>query len=486
VSDVLPWGEWRPDVSAYKGSHSPTITNVVPRGDGYGPWKSYAALSDALAAACRGFFTAYDDDGTVAIFAGTAAAELYKMSNTDYSWETVSAATYTALSSTDQWQYTQFGTRVIAVQGNDNPQSYVMGSSTDFADLGGTPPNAKYVTTVGEFVVLSGLTSDPFTIQWSSRSDPTEWTIGTNEGDSQTFQDGGLVRGIAGGEFGLVFQDTVIRRMTYQPGSDVIFSFDKISEDLGLWAPYSIIKARDFVFFLSPTGFYSWHPLQGFKAIGKERVDRTFFNDVDQNSKQLIIGVNDPTGSRVMWVYKSSQGSDGLFDRAVVYDYALDRWAGFINISGEYIATAAIPGVTLENLDNVNSSVDALTVSFDDYATGFQQQIALANSSHMVGLFTGSNMEATLETADIVNDTRVFVRAVRPVTDAGTVYGSVANKQKVSDTADWGSESEMNAVGFCPHRVDTRIARFRNRIPAGTTWSFTMGVEPVLVGTGER
>src|SRR5262249_21174579 len=158
-----------------------------------------------------------------------SSTRLYLMSNTDYSWTNVTdggdSANYTTLSSTAQWQFAQFGSRVIACQANDDVQSYVVGSSTDFADLGGTPPDAAYVAIVGRFAVLSGLTGDPFSIQWSSIGDPTEWTPGTNQGDTQTFDDGGLVRGVAGGEYGLVFQDSCIRQMTYQPGSDEVFAF---------------------------------------------------------------------------------------------------------------------------------------------------------------------------------------------------------------------------------------------------------------------
>lgn len=488
MADTIAYGEWKPDVSAYKGQHSPNITNAYPRGDGYGPVPSFAGLSDALATACRGFFTYYHTDGTIRVFAGTGAAELYLMSNTDYSWETVSAATYTALGSGHQWQFAQFGTRVIAVQPNANPQSYVVGSSTDFADLtGATSLDAAYIAIVNEFVVLAGITASPTKIQWSSRSDPTEWTAGTNEGDEQEFFDGGLVRGIAGGEFGLVFQDRAIRRMTYAPGSDIIFEFDRIADDFGLYAPYSIIRQREFVFFLSHIGFMMYHPATGFKPIGRERVDRTFFDDVDANQKQLIIGVSDPTGSRVMWAYKSAQGATGLFDRLMVYDWAIDRWAGYVNVSGEYIATAAIPGVTLEGLDSISSSIDALTTPLDDYATGFANHVALANSSHVIGLLSGANMEATLETPEIANsDRRIFIRGSRPITDCSTVQSSVLSKARPSDAFASGTETQMTAQGYAPHRVDTRVAKFKHRFPASATWTYAIGVEPDMVQTGER
>ncbi len=638
MGELVPWGEWRPDVSPYQGEHSPTITNVIPRGDGYGPINSFSAVSDPLTSACRGFFTAFDDDNTAKLFAGTSS-RLWLMSNSTFGWGDVSKTSATELdytgstnignatnggglaaafdgttaqaaaacaaktastsayvgktlassavirsvniygsndagyvstinptvvatlygktgsapsSGTDgtaignisftdtadehvartitctdpttyylhvwvnfthngaanqinvaeleffsastysvpsynQWQFGQFSTRAIAVASGIAPQSFVMGSSSVFADLAGSPPQASYITTINEFVVLSGLTSDPFTIQWSSRSDPTEWIIGTNEGDSQTFVKGGMVRGVAGGEFGLVFQDNCIRRMTYQPGSPLIFSFDVISEDLGLLAPYSLVQQREFVFFLSPVGFYMWHPMQGFKAIGKERVDRTFFADCDINQKHLIIAAPDPDGTRIMWAYKStSSGLSDQFDRIICYDWALDRWAGFIDLPGEYIATSATPGVTLENLDAISSSIDALEVSLDSFPTDFGRNLAMANSDHEIGQFTGDTMEATLETGDIDAGRRVFIRGARPITDAVNVLGSTCARARVQDEPNFGAETTVNATGFTPHRQDTRIARFRNRIPGGESWTYSMGVEPDLVPTGER
>jgi hypothetical protein len=637
---VQPWGEWRPDVSSYQGQHSPTITNVYPRGDGYGPVPSYAALSDALPGTCRGFFTAFDDDGTVAIFAGTST-RLYRMSNTTYAWLDVSqtdatkltisgltsigdltgggnlaaafdadtthvqaacatkaAATtayvgktfttptamrsakiygstdagyvsainptvtaklyakqgtapgsgtdgteigtlsftdtadeqvartitstdlgtlwdhvwvyithngaantmgvaelelfgaddYTTIAGSVQWQFAQFGTDVIAVHGGVNPQRYTMGSSSIFADLAGSPPQAAYVTVINEFLVLSGLTSQPFRVQWSARSVITGWTAGTDESDFQDFQDGGLVRGVAGGEFGVVFQDNVVRRMTYAPGTAFFFEFDRISEDMGLLGPYSLVRVRDSVFFLSQHGFQMWNPMTGFKPIGKEKVDRTFTRDWDANIKQLLIGANDPNATRILWAYKSMQGAPDLFDRIITYDWMLDRWAGFINVQGEYIASGANPGVTLENLDSISSSIDALSVSLDDFPTGFANNVAVANSSHVIGLLSGPNMQAILESPDTALDggRRKFCRGVRPLTDAQSVYSSVSVRKRLADQVMYGTEAPMNANGFAPHRTDTGIARYRNRFPASQDWTFSIGVDPETVPTGLR
>jgi hypothetical protein len=208
----IPFGVFRPDVSDFRGEHSTVLNNVLPRGDGYGPIRSFSALTTALGAACRGMFVARRSDGSVAVFAGTSQ-NLYLLSGTDYTWTDVSGSggSYTALPATDQWQFAQFGNYVIAVQANEPPQYYLMGSSTDFADLAGSPPQAKYVAVVGRFLVLSGLTSNPFRIHWSGLNDVEEWTSGTNSSDFQDFVEGGIVRTIAGGETGLVFQDAMIR-----------------------------------------------------------------------------------------------------------------------------------------------------------------------------------------------------------------------------------------------------------------------------------
>jgi hypothetical protein len=68
-------------------------------------------------------------------------------------------AQYTAVPSSDQWQFAQFNNYVFAVQINTAPQVFDLTSSSAFADLGGSPPQARYIAIVNRFVVLSGLGS---------------------------------------------------------------------------------------------------------------------------------------------------------------------------------------------------------------------------------------------------------------------------------------------------------------------------------------
>ena len=565
---LLAIGDYRPDVSDYEGQTTRNILNVIPRGDGYGPFPSFSAYASALPAACRGAFYALKSDGTVITFAGTID-RLYLLNNTDFTWKNVSAtaavssistaspavvtyantfaandpvvfsttgalptgltagttyyvsalglsssafsvaatpggtrinttaagsgthsvtAIYSALSSTAQWQFAQTGNLVFATQSNAVLQVFDLSSATAFSAALGSPPQAAYISVVGRFLVLSGLLSSPYRIQWSglnSFNASTSWTSGVNSSDFQDFPDGGIVRGVAGGEAGIIFQDQAIRRMSYVPGSPVIFQIDRITQDKGLYAPYSIIRAGERIFFYAGQGFHKIEPGGVPEQIGREKVDRTFLADLDKGNLQLFIGAADPRSTRVYWAYKSVSGAVGTYDKLLGYDFLLDRFFP-VQSSGEYLLGISQTGLTLENLDSISPSLDALTLSLDAYATAVQPEIAQFSGAHVLGFFRGANLEATIESAEQGTDeNRITIRGFRPVTDAVTLYGSVSYRDTPSAIATSGTEVPVNIrTGHCDVRRDTRYSRFKVRIPAATAWTFCAGVIPDLTTSG--
>lgn len=564
---LLPFPPYQPDLADYNGQTTKVATNVVPRADGYGPFKDQTVYSAALSAACRGYFYARKSDGSIKVFAATST-EIYLLSSTDFSWTPVSKVvaltsisngspavftlnshgkvngntivlstsgtlptgltagtvyyvinsaantfnvsltsggaavntsgagsgthsmtnSYSAVTSSGQWQFAQFGNFVIAVQANVVPQVYNLSSSTEFADLSGSPPQASYISIVGRFVVLTGLLSNPYRIQWSGLGDATQWTSGTNSSDFQDLPDGGICRGCAGGEFGAIFQESTIRRMTYVPGSPLIFSIDRVSQDIGLDAPYSLISSGNRIFFRSAQGFHQMDVGSAPTAIGKERVDRTFLTDYDSASAQLMIGATDPQSTRVYWAYKSVNGTTGLFDKIMSYDYALDRWGGVISSSGEYLASLSRPGLTLESLDTISGSIDALTFSLDDVSNASAATISAVNSAHKLCFYTGANLEAAIDTAEQTMDDqrRVRVKGLIPITDSANCYGSVSSRERIADAAVYSTEQIVNARGLCPANTSTRLARGHIRIPAGETWTFAKGMDLQFSPEGKR
>src|SRR5262249_5750084 len=393
---LIPFGEYRPDVTDYDQSSTGAVLNALPRGDGYGPFPAFAAYSAALAGPCRGFFKAIKTDGSIAIFAATAT-RLYQLNNTNQTWTDVSrggsgGSGYSAVSSTDQWQFVQYINYVIAVQANAAPQFFDLTVSTAFADLAGSPPPARPAAGGGPVRGVSGVAHTPSPPPGSALGDPTGWTAGVNSSSFQDLPDGGIVRGVAGGEFGNIFQDTAIRRLVYAPGSPVIFQIERISEDRGLYAPYSLIRSGDQIFFLGPQGFQQMDPAGYPAPIGKEKVNRTFLADLDTGHLQLVIGASAPRNNRVFWAYKSTNGAAGLFDKLVCYDYVLQRFAP-LAVGGEFLGSLSQPGLTLENLDSLSGSLDALIPSLDSFATSVTPEIAAFDGSHRLGFFRGAGLE---------------------------------------------------------------------------------------------
>jgi hypothetical protein len=396
---------------------------------------------------------------------------------------------YSDVTSTDQWQFAQFGNNVIAVQANSVPQVFDISSSTAFADLGGSPPTARYISIVGRFVVLSGLVSTPLRVQWSDLDGITTWTPGTGFANYFDAPDGGIVRGSAGGEFGVVLQESALRRMVYIPGAEPAFQIERLAEDVGLLGPYSLIRAGERVFFISQQGFKAVGQSGPTTPIGKERIDRTFLADLDTSSLHLLIGAADPSSSRVAWAYRSAtSATDGVFNKIIFYDWALDRFSPAISITGEYIGSLVKPGFTLDGLDAVfGADLDALTFSLDSVQPALTSRLAGFDSSHRLGFFDGSNLEASLEIPEQgIDSRRVFVRGFDVRTDATTVYGSTRYRDNPQETLSATTEVLINSEGFCPQRIEARLARAKVRIPAALNWTYAMGVDPDFVQAGKR
>lgn len=483
----LPFPEYRPDVNDFNGNHTQSLSGVLPRGDGWGPVQGLdTAFASALGAACRGFIYTRRNDGSIDIFAGTAT-KLYKLDRTAYTWSDVSkgAGTYSSVPNKGQWQFAQFGNKLIACHAAVVPQVYnIDGPGSAFADLAGSPPTAAYMTVVGRFVVLTGIVNAPMRIQWSGLDNAEEWTPGTEFSNYTDMADGGPTKGVAGGEFGVLLQEQAVRRLVYVPGATPAFQIEKIAENIGIFAPFSITRAGPNIFWIASTGFYEAGPSGPPAPIGKERVDRTILADMDTGDIRMVIGTPDPAGTRVLWAYKSGSGTSGRFDKLIAYDYMLQRWSPMLSVTGEYIGPVVQPGVTLESLP---SNLDTLLGSLDDYPVALSLKLAAVNTSHAMAFFTGSNIEATLYTSErgLDNRQRMYIRGLAPRTDAGTVYGAIAYRDDANDSASTTSETTMNTTGgWCPQRIDTRLARAKIRIPSGTSWTYAMGVEPNFVPTG--
>jgi len=490
---MIPIGAWQPDLPDFENPGALEAKNVLPDAAGYRPLPSLVAAGTvlgAMEARVQGAILARGQGGAIANFAGTAA-KLYRWDSTGVAWNDVSRTTGGAYGTAADggWSFAQFGDLVIAVNGIDAPQKFAIGSDSRFAALNGTPPVARFVSTVRDFVVMGRPSGLAQRVHWSGINNAETWASSqATQADFQDLPDGGYVMGIVGGEYGLVFQERAIKRMTYV-GVPAIFQFDEIARGTGTPAEGSLAHHENIAFFLSDDGFFALDGAQGLRAIGHHRVDRFFWNDVNQTYLNRISAAVDPINKLYVVSYPGP-GSDlagGAPNRLLIYNWTADRWSR-AEVEMEMIQQAASQaGYTLDSLDSYLANLDALPFSLDNRFWTGSGRLLLAGftPAHMIGFFNGPNLAATVDTgeAQLVPGRRALVRSLRPLvegdTGGATVSVRTGTRNRTIDPVSFDAPAAMNAFGHCPVRANGRYLRARIEVAAGAAWRHIQGIDEV-------
>src|ERR1019366_6512986 len=187
----------------------------------------------------------------------------------------------------------------------------------------------------------------------------------TTMSDSQTLPDGGAITGLVGGEYGLVFQENAIQRMTFV-GTPVIFQFDKISRNLGCTIEGSLAFDGVLSFFVNRRGFFMMTDGQQITPIGTQLVDRYFWTDLDTSNLNRVSSAIDPTNKVYVISYPGAGNNGGTPNKMLVFNYEANRWARATPGDHELIYYGATQASqTLESLDAISTSLDALPFSLD-------------------------------------------------------------------------------------------------------------------------
>ena len=530
----IAFKEWLPDQPSILDSVS-EANNVIPLAVGYGPFKSAVTYSGAASENLNNCFAAKLDND-VFIFAG-GATKLFRVDNDDLSLiDESKAGGYTGL---NRWQFLQFGSLAIASNGSEKIQAFDVNSSTAFADASSDAPIAKYITAVRDFVVGAniGAGTSPNKVQWSGINDATTWTTtATSQSDYQIIPDGGDITGVVGGEFGIVFLEKAIVRMSYI-GTPLIFQFDTISRNVGCIEGNSIAQYAGTAYFLSDDGFYATNG-QTLTGIGAEKVDRYFFNNANIGDIDSISAAVDPERNLVIWNYTNVSGGRSL----LIYNFETQKWCE-ADTDVDYLSTLATPGATLDGLDsayNVTAGSFVIGKSYTIRSVGTTDYTLIGAVANTVGvLFTATGAgsgtgvaidmaasAAALKTSDTlvttlddrlykggkflfggVRDTRIItftgtyatgsiitndleygynsvVTNTRAQVDNGAVTISIASRKELDDAINYSSTVTQNSDGRCPLRSYGRYHRLKVT-PTGT-WSHAISVDVDYTQSGGR
>lgn len=360
-------------------------------------------------------------------------------------------------------------------------------------------PFARYIAVVKNFLCVAN-TNDPVNaaqpqcVWWSADNDPTNWpTPGTSvaaqyqSSYNNLYGDGGMIQGIVGNlgtADGAVIMEHAVWTMLYVGPPDV-FNFYPAQGVRGSPAPGSIAQLGALVYYLGEDGFYSFDGSQS-NPIGANRVDKTFYADVDCNSIGRMCSAVDPINRMIYWAYSSTQSTNGVLDKILGYNWEIDKWTGILNASAIEILFRAY---TFGNdvLDNVGS-VSLDTASYQVYPmdsvawTG--GNIALGgflSSNNQFGYFNGVNNTATIETTEIqlFPGKRAQIKNTRPLADVSggnsTLY--IKTRDTLYATPVVNGNNKIGYLGTSPLIANGRYARAGIVLSTSDTWTKFQGIE---------
>jgi hypothetical protein len=472
---TIPVAEWVPDAAELGNPGSIRIVNALPGTNSYKPVPRFVPLTDGLDLRARGAAEAKDKDGNVLQYAGDAES-IYVLAGT--SWSKV-GEDYTT-DTEEVWDFARWKNKILATNFTDNPQSIELGGP-EFEEMTDAF-RARRIAVVGDFVVAAN-TVDAFDgavpdrIRWSAINNETDWVVSSTTGADVRDLKRGPIQRIFGGEYGVIMGLESTFRMDFT-GAPTWFQIQETLPEIGLIAPGAAARIGDLVFAWSNQGFVVIQSGTGFQPIGAGRVDAYAFADLDESSLHRISCVADPASGRVFWAYPGSGNSSGTPNKVIVYDKNFNRWS-IIEQEVELLWRASGVGVTIEDLDAVVPSLDALGISLDSsrWKGGGNQILAAFDSDNRHGFFSGTPMDAIVETreTEIHAGRRTMLNSFVPLVDGGSVTAQVGHRSRQTDHAAFGPVLSQSRSGRFTTRSNARFHRFRLNVTG--YWSDIIGVQ---------
>jgi hypothetical protein len=473
----VTFGEWMPDQSGISGSLT-DAKNVVSQAIGYGPFPTPVSFSSAAAENLTSLYAAKAPDSNTYFF----AAGLSKIYTVSGSGTLTQVNTGLTTGANDRVRFTQFGKSVIICNNAEKLKSWVLGTSTTFAEVAATAPIAKFITVVRDFVVCANTletTQQQYRVRWSAINDETDWVENVNtQSDYQDIPDGGQIMGIRGGEFGLVLLERSIHRMTYV-GTPFIFQFDNISRNKGCMVSGSVAQYQGITFFLSDDGFYMCDGQQ-VVPIGAEKVDRFFLSDASESDYPTMSAAIDPVRKLVIWNYKSVDATRKL----MIYNFQTKKWT-YGDANTDYLGEASSGASTLEELDSISGSIDALTTSLDSLLYIGGKYFLGGTYGTRVYSFTGANLTGSIATGDIDVGANSVVTLARPIVDNGSGSLSVASRTLLNQSVTYGTSTAADSENRVSLRSAGRYHRLK-LVPTGANWKTAVAVDVDITPQGVR
>lgn len=459
-------GAWAPDQPSVSNGGLKSAVNVLPAERGYASLPSLLSAGvGTLNTACRGAMTGRARLGTN-FTVGGSATRLYLATTGSLANVSNGGGSPYTLTAEDWWSFVLFGNRVVASSYADAMESFVVGTSSQFAALSADSPRCKHLAVVKDFVVAGNLIGRGVNaatigtaedaIQWCALDDPTSWPqIGTAaarsvQSDWQPLAgDGGQVTGVIGGaDYGIVFQERSIWRMDYE-GGDTFFRLSPIDQNRGCWIHKAAIRVGGITYFPAEDGFMATDGLQTV-PIGNELVDQFFLDQFNADSQAYLSAAYFPEWKCVGWLFVGQGASGSTPNTILLFNVQSARWS-YALVTAEWLVNVLPFAVSLD--DDV-TSLDAGTysaVSLDSLVGAARRSAGAFDVTHGLSTFDGSPTTGVLITHEFEPmPGRVgTVRSIRPVYDnvSATMTAGVRTRLRMSDPQETQPSAAEDATG---------------------------------------
>lgn len=444
VDGPVPLGEWLPDLQDLKFPNLTNAKNVEPFGTVY---KSFEPLLTSGGGVVPGGFIR---GAANAVYNGIT----YTYVGTDDGIFMSLGGSFTARSATmgpTQYDFLQFDNLEIVTGGGLVPLYHTVGSATNFATLGsssGTAPAANRIGKINQFVIVAS-NAIPHRIQWSGIDKPLSWptpntatATAQQAGEQYLDAEFGDVTGFANGDqFGIVFQQSAITRVSYA-GPPVVFSFDKISTKVGCPYPRSIVQVGGHTYFIAASGIQRTDGVN-VENIGLNKVNDFFLTAHGSRSAFRVYGAHNAFRNLIYWTFCDTSDADSTPSGMIIYNCLENRftWAG--QTLGYILGTTGLESSFVRNI------------------TGF----GASNTAGAMVSGTVGALPASFETGDVELNPggMAFLSGAKLIVDATANaivgYSKIRNELLANQVTTSAASTATPASGFCDFRREARYHR---------------------------
>lgn len=490
-----PFGPWLPDAPEHANPGCARAQGVFPFGPhGYRPFPNLSAYSGAMTNRAQGAAAMPGSDGFTYVYAGDTS-DLFTLVDTTFTNATRTSGGVYTVAADEFWEFLKFNNTVLATAIGNAVQGMTIGSANFANQFTSTLlPQCRHMCRGGRFLMLGDTRESgvdfPTRIRWGQIDSLVNMDV--SAADQSGFRDidgdGGWIKRLIGGSYVTIYQEHLIQRAEYI-GSPVIWDFDVVEQNRGTLASYSVIPLGRIHFYLAHDGFFLFDGLES-HPISDRKVIKYFFDNAAASFYFRMCGAVFPEEQVVAWAFvtTSASGSNPNPDRILLYHWPSGWWA-FVNVTVEWLFNSLSPGTTLEGLDAIDPSVDALPFSLDSrYWTGGVREAMGFDASNQLGRFTGSNLAVIIETAirQLFPGRRTRVTGCHVLSDGGSPTVAISSQARLQDTQTFGTAVAINTEGYAPLHAAAKYSAFQVNMPAASSFTHLTGIKPIAAPMGQR